>query len=134
MLVRLLSVLASIQKRGHCRPWPSPYPNTDPWSIELASRLGETQLAGNIFQYSKEFSPRNAQESVHGTPAINQERILFNELKSFPNLRKTLASVHLAKSYDYGSKTFGKKSWYREDFDVGRTLRNNQDRRAFRLD
>ena len=26
-----------------------------------------------------------------------------------------------------------KKTWYREDFDVGRTLRNNQDRRAFRF-
>ena len=129
----MLADTTPIQKHEHARPWPSPHPNTDSWSTELASRLGETQLAGNIFQISKDFSSRNAQGSVQDTPAINQERLLFNELKSFPNLRKSLASVNLAKSYEYGSKTFGKKSWYREDFDVGRTLRENQDRRAFRF-
>ena len=117
MLIRLLSTPTSVHKGGNDRPWPSPYPNTDSWSTELASRLGKTQLAGSILQHSKDFSPRNEQESIHETPAINQERILFNELKSFPNLRKSLASVNLAKSYEYGSKTFGKKSWYREDFD-----------------
>ena len=95
---------------------PSPYPNTETWSTELANRLGEPQLAGNNIQKSSEISQGKAPETGHDTPALNQERILFHELKSFPNLRKSLALVNFAKSYEYGLKTFEKNLGYLEIF------------------
>ena len=106
----MLTEPTTTQKPDQDHPWPSPFPNTDTWSTELASRLGETQLTGNNFQKSIDLSQQKADEKAHDTPALNQERILFNELKSFPHVRKSLASVNLAKSYEYGSKTFGNKT------------------------
>ena len=44
-----------------------------------------------------------------------------------------MASVNLARSYKYGSKPFGQKKWYKDDFDVVSGLRSNEARRKFRF-
>ena len=74
--------------------------------------------------------------SINGenpSSSSDDARVLFSKLKRYPALRKSLASVNLARSYKYGSKPFGQKKWYKDDFDVVTGLRSNEARRKFRF-
>ena len=58
---------------------------------------------------------------------------MLSKLTKNPNLRKSLASINTARSSKYGSKAFGKNTWYSENFDVVKGLRTNAERRKFRF-
>ena len=66
-------------------------------------------------------------------PEEERERILFLNLKKNPKFRQSLPSLNTARAFKYGSRSFGKKSWYKENFDINARLRNNNDRRKFRF-
>ena len=58
---------------------------------------------------------------------------LFDKLKKSPHLRKTLSALNRARAFKYGSRAFGHKKWYKENFDIKEGLRSNEDRRKFRF-
>ena len=41
--------------------------------------------------------------------------------------------MNAARAFKYGSRSFGQKRWYTEDFDISRGLKNNKNRRQFRF-
>ena len=67
------------------------------------------------------------------TTEAERERILFKTLKKFPHFRKSLPSINSAHAFKYGSRSYGKKRWYTETFDVVTGLKSNADRRKFRF-
>ena len=63
---------------------------------------------GDSFQGSRPSS----KISINGEnpfPSSDDARVLFSKLKRYPSLRKSLASVNLARSCKFGSKPFGQK-------------------------
>ena len=63
----------------------------------------------------------------------DEGEFLFEKLRKHPHLRKSLCAVNNARAFRYGSRAFGKKKWYKENFDVREGLRSNEDRRKFRF-
>ena len=59
--------------------------------------------------------------------------LLFDKLRKNPHLRKSLRAVNNARTFKYGSRAFGKKKWYKENFDIQEGLQSNEDRRKFRF-
>ena len=66
-------------------------------------------------------------------PEAERERILFTNLKKHPKFRHSLPSINAARAFKYGSRSFGRKQWYNENFDVVKGLKNVANRRAFRF-
>ena len=66
-------------------------------------------------------------------PGVDDGRILFTKLQKYPHLRQALSAVNAARAFKYGSRSYGHKKWYREDFDISRGLKSNESRRQFRF-
>ena len=66
-------------------------------------------------------------------PESERDRILFTNLKKHPKFRHSLPSINAARAFKYGSRSFGRKQWYSEDFDIIRGLKNMAERRTFRF-
>ena len=60
-------------------------------------------------------------------------RVLYSKLKKYPHLRQALSSVNAARAFKYGSRAYGHKRWYTEDFNISRGLRTTKSRRQFRF-
>ena len=67
------------------------------------------------------------------TPEAEQDHLFFSSLKLYPKLRRSLPSINSARAYKYGSRAFGQKSWYNENFNITKGLKTNADRRKFRF-
>ena len=66
-------------------------------------------------------------------PEAERQRILFTTLKKHPRFRHSLPSINAARAFKYGSRSFGRKQWYTEDFNVIRGLKSADERRTFRF-
>ena len=77
------------------------------------------------------FSEKNSLPTT--PPEAEISRILYSKLQKFPHLRQALSSVNAARAFKYGSRSFGQKRWYTEDFDISRGLKNNKNLRQFRF-
>ena len=58
---------------------------------------------------------------------------LYKKLQKSPHLRKSLAAINNARAFKYGTRAFGNKKWYKENFDTTEGLKTNEDRRKFRF-
>ena len=119
-------------------PWPTPRPQSSDWMSELGEALRphpdsgigseELRTLGNNFS---NFSDNN--NVLSNPPGAEICRILYSKLQKFPHLRRALSSVNAARAFKYGSRSFGQKRWYTEDFDISRGLKTNKNRRQFRF-
>ena len=109
---------------------------------ELANAVQDPQTTGGdasnlltpMFVHESK-TPETIFSNLFGkdTTEAEHEQILFKTLIKFPTLRKSLPSINSARAFKYGSRSFGKKRWYRETFDVVSGLKSNADRRKFRF-
>ena len=67
------------------------------------------------------------------TPPGLTEKNLFSSLKKFPHIRRSLASIHAAKSQLYSAAIFGRSKWYAEEFDFAVAPFTVAQRRKFRF-
>ena len=108
---------------------------------ELATALRPPGNSGGTFEDSSYINkPQNSfRESLLRKLISNDQsdnddgEFLFNKLKQNPHLRKSLSTVNKARAFKYGSRAFGHKKWYKEDFNIKEGLRSNKDRRKFRF-
>lgn len=79
--------------------------------------------------------PDTNPKNIFGKDASDEERgrLMLAKLTEYPILRKSLQSINTARAYKYGSKSFGERGWYTENFDVVKNLHSNMDRRKFRF-
>ena len=92
----------------------------------------------NVLQSTFEINTRSpdaihAKFQIISIPEEERERILFLNLKKNPKFRQSLPSLNAARAFKYGSRSFGQKSWYKENFDINARLKNITDRRKFRF-
>ena len=119
-------------------PWPTPRPQSSDWMSELGEALRphpdsgigseELRTLGNNFS---SFSDNN--NVLSNPPGAEICRILYSKLQKFPHLRQALSSVNAARAFKYGSRSFGQKRWYTEDFNICKGLKTNDSRRQFRF-
>ena len=108
---------------------------------ELAAALRPSGTSGEAFGDTSYFNndPNNLGESIlrkllSTDPSDNDDgEFLFNKLKKSPHLRKSLSAVNKARAFKYGSRAFGSKKWYKENFITKEGIRKNEDRRKFRF-
>ena len=108
---------------------------------ELATALSPPGNSGGTFEESSYINEQssNFRESLLRRLISNDQtdnddgEFLFNKLKQSPHLRKSLSAVNKARAFKYGSRAFGHKQWYKEDFNLKEGLRSNEDRRKFRF-
>ena len=109
---------------------------------ELAAAVQSSESpggdAGNILRpmfANKTYAPDTSFSKFlkSNTPEANQDHLFFSTLKLHPKLRQSLPSINSARAFKYGSRAFGQKSWYSENFDIAKGLKTNADRRKFRF-
>ena len=119
-------------------PWPAPRPQASDWMTELGEALRPHPDSGigteELITLSNKFSSFNDNNTVNSPPpGAEIGRILYSKLQRFPHLRQALSSVNAARAFKYGSRAFGQKRGYTEDFDISRGLKTNKNRRQFRF-
>ena len=118
-------------------PWPTPRPQSSDWMRELSEALSPHPNSGtgseDIVALNNNFSGFSDNNTIH-TPPPGAElgRILYSKLQKFPRLRQALSSVNAARAFKYGSRAFGHKRWYSEEFDITRGLKTKS-RQQFRF-
>ena len=105
---------------------------------ELAVAVRSPEPTGgesdNVLQSTIEIN-KHSPDAIHAkfqkifTPLEERERILFLNLKKNPKFRKSLPSLNAARASKYGSRSFGQKSWYKENFDIHARLKSNTNHR-----
>ena len=61
------------------------------------------------------------------------DRKLFPKSPRFSHVRRSLASVNAARSFQYGAKFFRNTKWYTDELKVVEKMDSNEDRRKFRF-
>ena len=109
---------------------------------ELATAVQSSQSpggdGGNILRpmfEAKSYAPDTTFSKFlkNNSSEAEQDHLFFSTLKLYPKLRQSLPSINSARAFKYGSRAFGQKSWYRENFDIAKGLKTNADRRKFRF-
>ena len=108
---------------------------------ELATALRPQGTSGGAFEEATYFNAGSTNlksQLLRKLLAADQSdnddgEFLFNKLQKNPHLRKSLSAVNRARAFKYGSRAFGHKKWYKENFDTREGLRTNEDRRKFRF-
>ena len=139
---RLLPEQVSGHHQTQSYPWPSPVRQSSDWMAELAAAVqssespgGDTgNILGRTFD-SNTYQPDTTYPLFQKIKPLEEDpgHVLFSNLKLYPKLRQSLNSVNSARAYKYGSRAFGQKSWYTENFDIATGLKSNADRRKFRF-
>ena len=120
--------------------WPSPAVSPNSWMAEISAAVqpnGSTGglLNNNLNNFSQEGCSDTIPKNIFGKDTSDEEkgRLMLAKLTTYPNLRRSLHSLNIARAYKYGSRSFGEKGWYTENFNIGKKLRTNDDRRKFRF-
>ena len=101
--------------------------------ISLATAVQSSESPGgdngNILRAmfnSKPYSPDTAFSRFikSNTPEAEQDHLFFSSLKLYPKLRRSLPSINSARTYKCGSRAFGQKSWYNENLNITKGLKN----------
>ena len=108
---------------------------------ELSRAISHTHESGTHFKdladlkNSEDFVNEAVLKSIldNSLPDKKDSHFVYSKLQKNPHLRKSLSSLNTAKSFVYGSRAFGQQSWYKESFNVCRSLHSNADRRKFRF-
>ena len=130
-------------------PYPSPICGTSRWIDDLrevarSSCEGNTDRAEGKFWdlEDKDILPFLAQVSkinMMGATDNNTlpqrffDRKLFPKSPRFSHVRRSLASVNAARSFQYGAKFFGNAKRYTDELKVVEKMESNEDRRKFRF-
>ena len=122
-----------------------PLPTTHPATSSMFSGLSElvqkvssepayhsSQANAGLFQRiaSGYLNQSNEFNLNCGLPTAQK---LFSSPKTFSRVQRSINSVLSAKSYVYGSNFFGKKSFYRDEFDFKKGPLHPSDRRKIRF-
>ena len=95
-------------QRREAFPWPSPGRHTDSWMAELAEAVQAHPNSGansvNVLSpmFENELkTPDTIISKILGDETSNadQERILFKNLKTFPQLHQSLPSINSARAF-----------------------------------
>ena len=108
---------------------------------ELAKAISNHHESGTLFtdlaelKNSGDFINEALLKSIfdNSIPDRKDSQFVYSKLQKNPHLRKSLSSLNTAKSFVYGSRAFGQQSWYKETFNVCRSLHSNAERRKFRF-
>ena len=102
-----------------------PHPDSGIASEELLS------LSNNL---NSSFSDNPFNRALNRSPTeVEIGRVLYSKLQKYPHLRQALSYVNAARAFKYGSRAYGQKKWYTEDFNISRGLKSNKSRRQFRF-
>ena len=123
-------------------PWPTPKPRASDWMSELSealkphpdSGIGSEELLSLSTNLNSSLSDNPFSRTLNpAPPEVEIGRVLYSKLQKYPHLRQSLPSVNAARAFKYGSRAYGQKKWYSEDFNISRGLRSNKSRRQFRF-
>ena len=123
-------------------PWPTPMPRASDWMSELSealkphpdSGIGSEEIMSLTSNLTASFSDNSLNRTLNSSPSSAEiGRVLYSKLQKYPHLRQALSSVNAARAFKYGSRAYGQKKWYTEDFNISRGLRTNKSRRQFRF-
>ena len=123
-------------------PWPTPAPQSSDWMTELGEALNPHPVSGiaseEIISLTNKLLSSLSDISSNGNvksapPGAEIGRVLYSKLQKYPHLRQALSSVNAARAFKHGSRAYGQKRWYREDFDLIRGIKTNKSRRQFRF-
>ena len=117
-------------------------PRASDWMSELSealkphpdSGIGTEELLSLTHTLNPSFSDNPLKRNLassHQEAEIG--RVLYSKLQKYPHLRQALSSVNAARAFKYGSRAYGQKKWYTEDFNIIRGLRTTKSRRQFRF-
>ena len=124
--------------------WPSPSSSSNDWMSELSAAVHPNGPSGGSNHNDIDLNETNSQDSccpntnpkhifAKDTSDEAKGRLMLKKLTKYPHLRKSLNSLNIARAYKDGVKSFGKMSWYTENFRIGRGLKSNVERRKFRF-
>lgn len=123
--------------------WPSPSSSSNDWMAELSAAVQRNGPSGGANHNDIDLNETNSQIICPDTNPKHilakdtsdeaKGRLMLEKLTKYPHLRKSLNSLNIARAYKYGAKSFGKMSWYTENFHIGRGLKSNVERRKFRF-
>ena len=118
--------------------WPSPAVSPNSWMAEISAAVqpnGSTGglLNNNLNNFSQEGCSDTIPKNIFGKDTSDEEkgRLMLAKLTTYPNLRRSLHSLNIARAYKYGSRSFGEKGWYTENFNIGKKLRTNDEMARF---
>ena len=120
--------------------WPTPHQSQPSWMAELTAAIRPQGNSGGAVErsYISEELPHLNEQIFRKLFSSGQSdndggEFLFNKLQKNPHLRKSLSAVNKARAFNYGSRAFGNKKWYKENFDTQEGLKSNKERRQFRF-
>ena len=117
-------------------------PQASEWMSELSealkphpdSGIASEELLSLSSNLNSSFSDNPFNRALNRSPPeVDIGRVLYSKLQKYPHLRQALSSVNAARAFKYGSRAYGQKKWYTEDFNISRGLKSNKSRRQFRF-
>ena len=117
-------------------------PRASDWMSELSGALKPHPDSGigseELLSLSQSLNTSFSENISNRNLASSQQeaeigRVLYSKLQKYPHLRRALSSINAARAFKYGSRAYGQKKWYTEEFNISRGLKTTKNRRQFRF-